>query len=256
MLPMLSILLGVGVLTRLIQLFENTTVAYQIVFVSSLVALIITSVVCLVMSVVVSVARFRSNLFTAEGYLSFALPVTPMEHIIAKTVSAFATVVTALLGIAVALAVAGAGDMTEEVVKAAAYLLSYYIKRVGLANGVLYCIELAVLIATATVTRLMLFFACIALGQRAKKNRLLAAFGIYFAYYFIMQILGTVCIIVFSSLTYHTPEFIIRAIEWAERNPWSTVHIVLCGAVILTALLGCVYTAITHNSMKKHLNLE
>lgn len=256
MLPMLLILLGMGVLTRFVQIFEARTTAYSIVFVSSVVALVITSLVCLVMSMVVSVVRFRSSLYTAEGYLYFTLPVTPMQHLFSKLLSAVICILVSCAAVIAALAVAGAGDMTEEVVKAGVFLLNILAAKVGTLNTVLYVVEGLILIIVSFTESLLLFYGCISLGQRAKKNRLLAAFGIYFAYYFARQILGTVFIIVFSCMVYEHPQFIGDIAEWATTHYAATTHIALCGEILLTALLGFVYGIINLNVMKKHLNLE
>ena len=67
MLPMEIILLGMAVLTRFVQLFETESSAYNTVRTSSIVMFVIAIVVCLVMTVVVSIRRFYVNLFSSEG---------------------------------------------------------------------------------------------------------------------------------------------------------------------------------------------
>ena len=81
LLPFQLILLGIALLHRFVQLFENDGDAYWTFFSSSTAIIIIACIVTLVATVALCIARFYKNMFTGEGYLSFTLPVTVHQHI-------------------------------------------------------------------------------------------------------------------------------------------------------------------------------
>ena len=100
----------------------------------------------------------------------------------------------------------------------------------------------------------LLFYACMCIGQLAKRSRVLLALGVYFGYYYLTQIVVTVGII-FMTVFEDTPAF-LNLMDWIYYNPEKTVHIALCGMTVLYAVMGGVYYLIAHTIMKKKLNLE
>ena len=63
LLPVQIILICLSVLNRTVQLFENNSVGYKIVFISSLIALIMGMVASVVLTTVIIVTRFYKNMF-------------------------------------------------------------------------------------------------------------------------------------------------------------------------------------------------
>ena len=251
-LPMHLILIGVGLLGRIVQFFENDSTTYSIIFWSSVVAFCVGAVVCVLLTLIFGIRRFYTNLFTGEGYLSFTLPVTETQHIWVKNTVAVLGQVASLLMIIVATCVITFGDVCVELFKAGGYLLKMAHEECGF-HIFLYAVELIVVLYLALSVSFMLYYACIAIGQRAKKNRVAAAIGVYFIYYFITQVIGTVAIIIFDNIDY---EIIQRIVEWIEKNPCEFIHIVAGTIIILLAILGTVYYAITKHIVSKKLNLE
>lgn len=253
MLPMQLILLGIAVLVRFVQLFESDITAFNIVNISSIIAFVISIIVCLVMAVVVSITRFYKNLFTSEGYLSFTLPVTPAAHIFAKllvSVMFFAiTVVTVLLS----LCVATLGDVLTEVIKAIGYLAREFYDSVGV-HMVFYILEIIIGAVVLFSASYLKFYACISLGQMAKKNRILAAFGVYFGYYFICQIIATIFIIIINNIYDYLPFDVIY--RFIDKYPYGSAHIMLWMVILFYAGISAVYFLVSHCVIKKKLNLE
>ena len=68
LLPFQLILLGIALLHRFVQLFENDGDAYWTFFSSSTAIFIIACIVTLVATVALCIARFYKNMFTGEGY--------------------------------------------------------------------------------------------------------------------------------------------------------------------------------------------
>ena len=254
LLPVWGILLGVAALGRMVQLFEQDSVAYRIISGSSVTFYVIGIVACLVFPIVFGVQRFYKNLFTGEGYLSFTLPVTPFQHIWVKVSAAVLLTVATLLVAFVSLAVMTAGEVFAEIMKAAGYLLKQLFQLQEYAvHIVFYVIEFIISLVLALFTEFLLFYTCIAIGQTFKKNRVLGAVGIYFLYYFLCQILGTVIIVFLSGV----PETWYEALmQFIDREPLLFMHLLLCGGALVTAVIGAVYFLVTHTIIRKKLNLE
>lgn len=253
LMPMFYILIGIAALNRIVQFFETDSFSYNVVFVSSLIALIVSVVVCLIMSVVVAIKRYYTNLFTGEGYLTFTLPVTHHQLIITKLLSALIMVFASVLSCLIAGAIATSGEVLNEVFKAVAYLLKDYFKMAN-GHGIFYIIELLVLVILGIASSFLLFYGCITIGQLAKKNRVAAAFGAYFGFYLIEQFFGTIFVLVFPHVY---PKLPIDAIErFADAHPYASLHIVIIALIFYVSALSCLYYYVTQRITKRRLNLE
>ena len=255
MLPMEIILVGMALLTRFVQLFETATSAYYTVRTSSIVMFVIAIVVCLVMTIVVSIRRFYVNLFSSEGYLSFTLPVTAEQHIFAKLLISAASLIITVVTIIFSCCIATAGDVLVEVCKAVSYVLGEYYELLG-GHMIAYIFEAITAVLIMFISQYLLFYACISIGQLFHKKRVLAAFGAYFAYYIFTQILGTVLIIVVAA----EPNWLINLLStigaWAELHTFAFVHIVIIGIAVFYAVLSVVFFAVSRYIIKNRLNLE
>lgn len=251
--PMHLILIGIAILGRFVQLFDNDSTAYNIVFISSVVAFVIGVAVCIILTFVFGIRRFYTNLFSSEGYLSFTLPVTPTQHIVVKNTVAVIAQIFSIVMIIFASCVITLGDVCVELFKAAGYIIKLFYERFN-QHTTLYIIEAILAIVIAISTSYMLYYACIALGQRAKKNRVASAVGIFFAYYLIIQVLSTVLIIIVN--VFYEQLRIDDLMVFLDAHPTFTIHLVLLGFIVISALLNLLYFAITKRSITKKLNLE
>lgn len=252
-LPMHMVLIGVALLGRFVQLFDNDSTAYNIVFWSSVVVFCVGVVACILLTLVFGIRRFYTNLFTSEGYLSFTLPVTSTQHILVKNIVAVVSQVASLIMILFATCVITLGDVCVELFKAGGYLLKFFYREFDY-HTILYIVEFIIALFVALCATYMLYYACIALGQRAKKNRVAAAVGVFFIYYLIMQVLATVFIIIVS--VFYEQLHIEQILEYLETHPIFTVHLALCGTIVVDSLLWLLYYAITKSTIKNKLNLE
>ncbi len=252
-LPIYIILLGVAVLTRFVQFFESDTISYNIVNTSSIVMLVVASVVCAVMSYFVGITRFYKNLFTNEGYLTLTLPVTTAQHIFTKSIVAVMFNILSVVAIAVSVLVATLGDVANEIIKAVAYLIKLFFKTAEV-NGAFYAVEIITVLLISIFSSYLLFYACISVGQLAKKNRVLAAFGAYFAHYIITQIIGTIFVIVFSAFV--DTDLYYNIIDYIELHPHTSLHIGICLFGAFYIGVGLIYYAIAHRIMTRKLNIE
>ena len=251
--PMHLILIAVALLSRIIQIFDDNSDTFNTVFGSSVIVFVIGAIVCLVLTFIFGIKRFYSNMFTYEGYLTLTLPVTSTAHIFVKAVIATLSAITSFIMIAISVCVITFGDVCVELFNAAGWILKMFYKELGF-NSVFYIIECVVLYILSIMMGYLLLYACIAIGQRAKKNRVAAAVGVYFAYYFIVQILGTCLIVIINNYYMYLP--IENIIKFIENNPEATVHIFLCAAILWQAILGTIYFIVTRYTINKKLNLE
>jgi hypothetical protein len=251
--PVYACLLGVALIGRIIQIFEADTTIYELVNGSSIFVYIISLLVCFGFSSFFSIVRFYKNLFTGEGYLTFTLPVTPTEHLYVKLLTSVLFGFISTVAVSVSCIVITFGDIFKEIINAIAYLLDKIIEKTGI-HFFLYLFEFLIGLFLSACFSSLLFYMCIAIGQLSKKNRVLCAVGVYFAYYFVSQIIGTIFGIVFTVLADTTLIGII--VEFAGRHPFAFIHIILCLFIVITAVVSFIFFLVTRSIMTKKLNLE
>lgn len=248
-----GITLAVAAIHRAIQIFENDSVYYGLIIGSASVVYVIALVVCIASATVFGIQRFYKNLFTGEGYLTHTLPVTPASHLWVKVLTAVSFDTASVLVCLLSGMIVSAGEVFAEVCKAAGYLLGKIPQEIaGHVAG--YVAEYILLILVAMFNSHLLFYLCICVGQLFRKNRVLAAVGVYFGLYIIAQVLSTVMMVVFVILG--EAGIWDGALELVAQYPKTSVHVFLCGFTVLTALLTLVYYWICHHIIRKRLNLE
>lgn len=249
--PVWGLLMGVAVLGRLIQLFESDTIGYNIVRGSTIFFYVAALVVALLFPFVFAIMRFHKNLFTGEGYLSLTLPVTNFQHILVKVGAGFCLQLGTVLVCLLSAMTITLGDVLSEVFKAIDYLIPYfyYDLKWG-ANLPFFLVEGLLLLMVAYVSEILLYYACITVGQMSKKNRLLAAFGVYFGYYFVRQVVGTILVVIGAFIDWEP------LLNWVDEHVFTAVHLGLCGGIVFYSLILTGYFAITHSVMRHRLNLE
>ncbi len=255
MLPMAVILLAMSFFTRIIQIFEVQSRTYDIILTSAIFMLVIAMIVSLVMSVVISIKRFYTNMFTGEGYLTMTLPVTAVEHILTKLLVAFVSVVATVLAIIIAGSIATMGEVLNEVIKAMDYIADAYFKFFG-GHGVAYIFEALIALTVAGASQFLLYYACISVGQMARKNRVLAAFGAYFGYYIITQIFGTVLVILISLQPQWLIDLMQSVTDFVEYHPYAFVHYFIWCITLFYGVLSFVFFFISRYIITNKLNLE
>ncbi len=252
-LPVYGILLAVAALARVIQFFENDSTVYSIISGSSIFAYVVGLIAAFGMTLVLGVVRYYRNMFTAEGYLTLTLPVTPTQHVLVKVLTAtlfqMVTVIVMLLSAAVIMA----GDVFTEVVKAGVYLLDWLAANMEVALWP-YVLEAVVLLLVVSLMGFLLYYACISIGQQARKNRVLAAVGAYFGYYLITQVIGTIELVVFMLI--QDTQLMQDILDFIGEHPYATAHIALCGFTVLSLLMAMVYFLICRWVLRRRLNLE
>ncbi len=202
----------------------------------------------LIMSIVVPILRFKSNLFGKEGYLTNVLPVSPSKHILSKTMSA--TIWQAITGIFVCFLVInsmfiiygfpnpyylfrGISDLFRLFLETD---LSMYMKDIF---QILTAIFLVILLAVVSVVASNLqFFASISIGHSVDKKKITASFGAYIGLYLISQIINLILINIFNKAVI------------------SNILLILVLLNVLYMGYAVLYFFITKYFLSKKLNLE
>ena len=257
LLPIDAILLIIAAVARIIQFFESDTVTYCIIFGSSIFALVVGIMACMFMAIVVAVIRFYKNFFTAEGYLTFTLPITPAQHITVKLLGAMIFQLIAIFTVFLALVIVSAGDVLVEVIKAAVYLISQFFTALPaeiVVHCIFYGIEMLIMIAVSAIFAVLVYYTCISIGQMARKNRVFMAVLAYFGYYLITQVLSTILMVVFTILE------LAGALDWVStffiNHTFASIHIIFCTGIVVWAGLSTLLFFINRRIITKKLNLE
>ena len=249
MTPMWVVLLGLSLMGRLIHLFETDNLIYDIVSSSSVFFYVVALIACVASPLIFAVIRFYRNMFSGEGYLTFTLPVTTNQHLWVKLTVAVATELVTLVAVALSVIVVTFGDLTVEIGKAIWYLFKMSVEQWG-AHFPLYAVEAVVAVFVVITVEILLFYCCICIGQQVSKHRVLGAVGAYFGIYAIGQVLGTIAVIMATFIEMRP------LVEWVLEHPFATIHIALCGGIVLCTACGVLYFAVSHWLMTRRLNLE
>ncbi len=251
------ILFTVAATGRIIQFFESDSIPYEIVFDISCTTYAISVLAAFVFAFVLGIIRFYRNLFTAEGYLSFTLPVTPGQHILVKAVTAVCVHLITVLMIVVSGCIITAGEMLSEIWKAMIYLLQKLYEHTGV-HGFLIGGEMLVLLTLSLFSSIMLYYTFISIGQLFKKNRILAAVGAYFVYYILSQVVSTILAVVLSFIAAFgaTDEFAIWLSTTIEHHPYAFIHSCMGIGSLLLIIAITIEFCIIRRIISRKLNLE
>lgn len=249
LIPAWIALMGVAVLGRLIQFLESDSTIYSIVSGSSILFYVIGIMVALAFPFVYAIIRFYRNLFTGEGYLTFTLPVKPAQHIWVKVLTAVTLQIASLFVVAVSAAVMTAGELLVEIWKAAMFILDKVHQYLGSHLG-WFMVECVLLMLVILLYEFIFYDTCITIGQLFRKNRVLAAVGVYFGFYILSQVIGTCAVIVAAFIDWESLLVFVR------ENVYLCAHLGAWLMIVGTAAMSLIFYAVTHKIICKRLNLE
>lgn len=135
----------------------------------------------------VSLVRYFKSLFTGEGYLTFSLPVTPTQLLIAKLLSALIATVSSfaviLLGLVIAIPFSGLAELFDEFLQFGQSIVDLFV------GNPLGGIEALLLFLAAIPAGLLYLYLIASLGQLFTKGRTLITIGLYIGGSFVLQFL-------------------------------------------------------------------
>ena len=248
------ILLAVALMNRLVQIFEFDSVVYDIVFGSSVIMLVITMLAAIFLTVAMGVIRFYKNLFTHEGYLTFTLPVSPMQHLFVKITTFLLFALITVASIFVAFSVATFGEMFVELVKAGTYLFKVVGEKIGFVSLCMYIVEFALLLLVSVAFQMLTYYLCMSIGQLTGKNRIWLSLGVYFIIYVVTQVFETILIVIYSILENANALDVI--IDYIGNHIEGCAHFGLWFMIVFYALVSGVYFLVSYRIISRKLNLE
>lgn len=158
------------------------------------------SLIVACVAVIWSIRQFYSSMFTGEGYMTFSLPVTPMQMLWAKLLSALiATFFGTLICIAsCAMSIGSIFAATDpEVIDQISQVFGQYwaVLEQLMASDPLYFVEIALLIIVSIPMSMLFFYSVICVGQLFTKGRKGITFAIGIGMLFIvLPLLSNYCL--------------------------------------------------------------
>lgn len=210
----------------------------------------------LLMSFVLMIQRFYKNLLQDEGYLMFTLPVSVHQHIWSKLIVSvvwFAATILAI--IAASLIVAYQGGFLRELFDFIGWFFEGLrkLKVSETLNGMVYLVEIAVLMFLAMAAFALQFYAALAAGHSRANRKMLWSVVWFFGFQFALQFCGSLLMIGLDRLGVFN--FLNRlSFNWTSAT--AAIHVGLLMAIGVTVLYGAIFYAVTTFFLKRHLNLE
>lgn len=248
------VLIALGISSRILQIFQSDTDIYAMALFSSSAMLYFAIAASTVLTTVAIVLRFYKNLYSSEGYLTLTLPISFTHHILVKLVTAVAMQLLNMVAIGIAGAIALSGPSFAEIRGLFILFFRGLFDIVDWFNMLLYAIELLIMLVFSFAFGALVLYACVSIGQTAKKNRILLSIGCYFIYNTAVQVISTAGMIVLSILgEVGALDF---AIDLLVYHPIIFLHLLFIVPTIITAALSFAIFLLIRSIMSKKLNLE
>ncbi len=180
-----AIVLVMAILTR-IGIIVDSSVFVEI----SSVLLVFGVFILLACAFITSIARFWSSFFTGEGYMTFSLPATPAQILIAKMLSALVAMFFGVIVAIVAVLIATLGTSVD-ILRIIAEFSWEYIQMIAsyLSSDPLVAVEAVVLVISAIPMTLLFFYLIMSIGQLFTKGRKGLTFVMFIGAYWVVSIL-------------------------------------------------------------------
>jgi hypothetical protein len=228
-------------------------------------SILATLILCMVLfaSVVVTtllIARhYYNNLMGDEGYLSFTLPVSVHQHLLSKTVAGFiwslinALVVTASLALLLAFGTAYSGLINREALGALAEGIDWLLTQ---GWGVLV-FEYSAGAILSTIAPLLLIYASVTAGSiLAKRHKIAAAVGVYFAAQMVLYTINSMAQGVIVTLMGINPDSMMSMMTPQFDEILAFLQITLLIGMAISILTIAAAYAFAHYALANRLNLE
>jgi len=200
--------------------------------------------------------RFWTNLLSNEGYLMMTLPVSTDRIILSKLLVASvwnvaSTIVVLLSILAMAAPVLAAQEITLAFI---VEQIRHVIEMAPFSSLQISILVAQIIIATVVglFSNILLPYACMALGMISNKHRWLVAIGAYLVITTALQIIVTI----FFSIGYVAGLFGNIELLMLNYTTFSQVQIVMLFVIVLEAVLGALFYFITRYMLKNKLNLQ
>ncbi len=205
-----------------------------------------------VMTLVVMINRFRTNLLGNEGYVTFTLPASVHEQVWSKllvsTVWALATAVAVCLaGMIAVFRVSYVSSIAEGIREMVQRMSSYYA-----LNGAAFSLELLALFIVGCFGICLEFYAAMAVGYSFAKHKTLLSVVFFFLFQIVMQVIGTWGLFTTGNSNWMGD----LSYRLSNANTIAAVHTFMGVTIAFAAVVAAVYYFLTTYMLSRHLNLE
>lgn len=210
----------------------------------------------LVVTEVLVFVRFYKNFYTDEGYLTFTLPVKRSKLLLSKTLNSIIwfALHTALILVCVVIFLGlGIGSsMGTPPLKTVGISIGWLWDKVGWWL-IVYAVEAILLFVVLSAFTTCLVQLCITIGAIvAKKQKVLAAVGIYYLVNTVLSTVGSICLVVFlSGLEGFT--VLLGGLSALAVN--AAIALVLLIAILASLLVVLIVYFMTLGRIERKLNL-
>lgn len=206
-----------------------------------------------IMSIVLMVNRFRTNLMGDEGYVMFTLPVSSHQivwsKIIVSSVWFIATTIVEFLAVIICMF-----DMewlremlSSRFFRELGWAIRQMVEEYGL-NVPAIALEIVALTLVTCAVLCLEFYAAMAIGHSFANHKMAMSVLFFFVLQFAMQLSGGILISVIDETAPH---------HWMMNlEGMSAVHTMMLILIVGTMLTGAIYYIITERTLKKRLNLQ
>ncbi len=190
--------------------------------------------------------RFYRNLFSREGYLSWTLPVSGLQHLWSKIISGYMYMAlsTVVIGAGVLILVSG-----RNVVEAYSTIEPEVTEELGMSISS-FAVSLFLYSIFACISTVIMTYFCITVGQLFPGHRILCALAAYFITNLVVQFLSLFLAFAFGYSPGYSSAFISDGKPIAE-SIWGTITL----STFLMIILSILQYIITHIIIKKKVNL-
>ncbi len=265
MLPLLALELvaAVGGNISTYRLLETSNGVLNTLGIVLLMGFTIVFVASGVVAFVLMVQRFYKNLLRDEGYLTMTLPVSVHEHIWAKLLTSLIwwAAVLAVAALSMLILVFNPGILQEIGELLSQLHIGDLNLQQSLPNIVLFCVELALLLAVDGACVCLHFYAALAVGYSFTHHKdLIASLG----FFVLPAIWGLIHFVLPAiwALIQKAAMLLLNLMDlegvslWLESlQPAAQMHLMMLGITVVTAIPAALYYALTAYCLKNKLNL-
>jgi hypothetical protein len=206
-----------------------------------------------VMTLVVTIERYRKNLLGDEGYLSFTLPVKVHSHIDCKMITSVMWAILSLIVALISIFIIVGGDVTKDDWSNFGKAVGYIFGNFG-GWATLMTVEGIVLFLVTNLSFILKIYLSISVGNFSSKHKMLASFGTFVGLSVVENIVFSIAVRIGIKL--NIDQWLSVMSKQYVIGSFQTVSAFLGCAILLGAVFGAAYYFLTNWILSKKLNLE
>ena len=124
----------------------------------------------IVLTLVLTIQRFRQNLLSSEGYLMMTLPTGVDGHILSKMIVAAVWVLVSLVVVTISILIMALTDINIETIRAAVKAVASEFN-LSSVNFTLFAVEFAITAVIGLFSGILMIYACMSLSMLVSRRR-------------------------------------------------------------------------------------